>query len=263
MQSNRLKDIAEADIFLVSFPKAGRTWLRVLLGKAICDLYGLENRLIFRPVELTKAARLPVMIATHDESIPIQENGFAPLRPDKSKYRDKKIIFMVRDPRDVLVSFYFQATRRSDLFRGPISEFIRNEDFGIRRLLGFYEIWSAARNVPRDFLLVRYEDLHENAGTILRSALQLFGILNAEDEIIERAVQFAQFENMKKLEREGYFESPKLRPADPRDPDSFKVRRGKIGGYRDYLSGTDSKFLNRTIAGFPCPFYSVAKASRL
>jgi hypothetical protein len=31
-------------------------------------------------------------------------------------------------------------------------------------------------------------------------------------------------------------------PGDVRDPESFKVRRGKVGGYREYLSIEDQKY---------------------
>ena len=33
-----------------------------------------------------------------------------------------------------------------------------------------------------------------------------------------------------------------LRAGDVRDPESFKVRRGKIGGYEDYLSAEDRQY---------------------
>jgi hypothetical protein len=33
-----------------------------------------------------------------------------------------------------------------------------------------------------------------------------------------------------------------LHPGDVRDPESFKVRRGKVGGYREYLSAEDQQF---------------------
>ena len=33
-----------------------------------------------------------------------------------------------------------------------------------------------------------------------------------------------------------------LHPGDVRDPESFKVRRGKVGGYREYLSLEDQKY---------------------
>jgi hypothetical protein len=47
---------------------------------------------------------------------------------------------------------------------------------------------------------------------------------------------------MQKLEAAGAFDSNILHPGDVRDPESFKVRRGKVGGYREYLSFEDQKY---------------------
>jgi hypothetical protein len=36
--------------------------------------------------------------------------------------------------------------------------------------------------------------------------------------------------------------------GDPRDPESFKVRRGKIGGFADYLSQDDQEYAAAALA---------------
>jgi hypothetical protein len=59
------------------------------------------------------------------------------------------------------------------------------------------------------------------------------------------------------------------RPADatpfsagrPGDPESFKTRRGKIGGYVDYLSAEDIAWLNRRIDAELDPFYGYSSAA--
>jgi len=47
---------------------------------------------------------------------------------------------------------------------------------------------------------------------------------------------------MKKLEGAGAFTSKILRAGDTQDPESFKVRRGKVGGFEDYLSPDDQVY---------------------
>ena len=97
---------------------------------------------------------------THDGSSNTEGRPWQDLDTDKSRYHGKKVVYLTRDPRDVVVSCYFQATRRKSLFHGTISEFIRSDKYGIRKIVAFNRIWHAARNVPEAFLLVRYEDLH-------------------------------------------------------------------------------------------------------
>jgi Sulfotransferase domain len=57
------------------------------------------------------------------------------LETDKSRYRGTKVLYLIRDPRDVVVSCFFQATRRKKLFRGTLSEFIRSDNYGIRKIV--------------------------------------------------------------------------------------------------------------------------------
>ncbi|MCH6568301.1 MAG: hypothetical protein IH801_08085 [Nitrospinae bacterium] len=42
-------------------------------------------------------------------------------------------------------------------------------------------------------------------------------------------------------------EEPRLAPADPQDPESFKVRRGEIGGHKRYLSAADVEYVEERI----------------
>ena len=71
----------------------------------------------------------------------------------------------------------------------------------------------------------------------LADHVQVIGI-----DMFQEALDFSRFENMQRLEAAGAFDSKILRPGDVRDPESFKVRRGKVGGYRDYLSAEDQEY---------------------
>ena len=50
-------------------------------------------------------------------------------------------------------------------------------------------------------------------------------------------VAFASVENMRKLEEKGAFwlAGSRMKAGDKANPNSFKVRRAKVGGYRDYF----------------------------
>ena len=52
---------------------------------------------------------------------------------------------------------------------------------------------------------------------------------------VDEAAAFASFENLRKLEASDFFKNSRLSPRNREDPDSFKVRRGKVGGYLDYF----------------------------
>jgi hypothetical protein len=54
---------------------------------------------------------------------------------------------------------------------------------------------------------------------------------------------------MQKLEAAGEFGSKILQPRDREDPETFKVRQGKVGGFREYLSAQDQRYAAQVCAG--------------
>lgn len=251
-----------ARVYVISFPKSGRTWLRMLIGKILCDRYSLDETQMLDTISLTaKAGVLPVNFI-HDGSEYIEASTFFRFNPDKSMFCDKKVIFLCREPKDILVSSYFQATRRIpqySKFKGTISKFIRHPQYGAKKLISFYKLWDKNRAVPKEFLLISYEEMHRDPHKILRKVLDFIEAKNISNSVIKNAIQFAKFENMKNMEKENKFNNPILQSTDPQDNDSYKVRQGKVGGYRDRLSQEDIDYIDRTVAQLSCPFYSTNK----
>jgi hypothetical protein len=52
---------------------------------------------------------------------------------------------------------------------------------------------------------------------------------------------------MQRLESQNAFGVERLEPVDPGDPESFKVRRGKVGGFPDYLDATTVELLDEKL----------------
>src|SRR2546430_17423251 len=129
------------------------------------------------------------------------------------------------------------------------------------KIVTFNRIWHAARNVPEAFLPVRYEDLHVAPREVLRCVLEVMGVSRIDDGLLDRAIEFASFNNMRRMEQEGQFQSKKLRPRDSCDEESFKVRKGKVGGYVDYLNPADRAFVDRVIRELDDPYWPPSRGS--
>lgn len=149
------------------------------------------------------------------------------LRFDKSEYRDKRVLLLGRDVRDTLVLAYFHATRRLRFFTGTISAFVRDERYGVDKVLAFYRHWHAARQVPRAFMFVRYEAMHADPAGILGRVLQFIGTPDLPAATTAAAADFARFENLRDAEARNLFDNPVLATRPNADPEAFKVRRGK------------------------------------
>jgi hypothetical protein len=248
--------MTKPNVCVISFPKSGRTWLKLMIGKALCEHHHVDDSEMLDFDRLAASTGIPVTSFLHDGSSLKEAERFDELATSKAEYADSAVVFILRDPRDVMVSLYFQATKRRRAFSGTIEDFIRDPTHGIRKCAAFHRIWAENQHVPRKFLLVSYEDMKRDPAHAVRSVLGLLGMNDISPAAVDSAVSFGDFENMQQLESSGHFDDPILRPGNRDDPDSFKVRRGKVGGYHDYLSDSDCAYMEKVMAEEGGPFHA-------
>jgi hypothetical protein len=196
---------------------------------------------------LTGKAGLPRTRWWHDGSDLALAHPYQRLSAGKRGYRSKTVVVLVRNVKDVLVSSYFQATKGVQTFQGSISEFIRDDRFGARKVLTFYNQWFTGQSVPRAFHVLRYEDLHRDTRGVLAQALAIVGADGMDEDVLAAAIEYGRFDRMKDMEQGKVFDNPVLRVKNEQDPESFKVRRGVVRGYVDYLSDEDIRYIDRVI----------------
>jgi len=245
--SSRARQLAGGDAIVVSIPKSGRTWVRTFLCAYFCKK--IEQSFTLEP---EKYGGVPQIIYTHD----LFEQRTKADRWDKlrGKYlipqRDRTgrpIILLARDPRDAFVSLYIQLPRRTketpdELKQISASELLRDPAFGIESMVEIMNSWLAEWSDRGDFLLLRYEGLRSDPEPDFRRLLHVLGERPLQERAFSHALEFSDFGQMQKLESAGAFASKILRAGDTKDPESFKVRRGKIGGFEDYLSPDDQVY---------------------
>lgn len=232
-------------LYIVSYPKCGRTWLRVMLSRAAylvngCNNISMENILFGSDKNVN-------IVFDHDCAnwVPSPKH-FRSLKFNKVKFKDKRIIFLVRDPRDILVSAYMHLKYREHLFNGNISAFIRNRYLGIDKVIAFMNMWYSNRKIPKELIVISYEQVHKNTFKIFKSIIN-FAEVEISDDIILDSINYSAFNNMQKMEKSNVDEIPWLKPGNSKDFRTFKTRKGKIGGFKEELSIDDVDFLNKII----------------
>jgi hypothetical protein len=244
-------------IQLISYPKCGRTWLRMMIGKALAEEFHLP---MVNPLNLNEyhrySGQIPRIKVGHDDK-PHRKKP-ADIERDKQQYGRSKVIFLVRDPRDVITSLYYHMTYRLQASNGSISEFIRKEVGGIHSLITFYNIWAENQEQTAAFLLVRYEDLHQRPQEELKSIFNFMGVEVAAMSI-EKAIMQSSFQNMREIEKAQSLSGVALRSVDPANEQSYKTRKGKTGSYRQDLQPEDIAFLNEVIAANLSDYYGYYK----
>jgi hypothetical protein len=250
----RLNMLRESDLIILSLGKSGRTWLRAMISNLYHQRHGVpENKLIRFDDFHQHDPAIPKILFTHDlprdpwnQRQRWRQHGPA----GKEPFHGKRVLLLARDPRDVAVSMYFHYAKRSpsetrarlglpeDMIRDlSVAEFmLGSQRERLTRYVDVLNTWAARLRALPGSLMVRYEDLRAEPERELQRIVDAFlgGGFTAEQ--IQRAVAFASLESLREKERQGFFASERLRAGDPSDMDSYKVRQGKVGGWRVHLN---------------------------
>jgi hypothetical protein len=193
------------DIFLVSYPRSGNTWTRFLLG----NLIDQNNPVTFSNIE----ARIPEIYFNRDRVLRQLP------RPRMLKSHEcfqphyPRVIYLVRDPRDVAISFYHHNVKARNISDDyPMAKFVPrfiagefDPKFGSWRdnVLS----WTLVRKEDPGFLLLRYEDMKLDTVSVLASVVAFldrcaFRKIDSNPEALRRTVELSSAENMRALEKQ-------------------------------------------------------------
>ncbi len=266
LAAHELAKARRAGLLLIGHPKSGNTWLKAMLSRLYQVRHGLPAAKLIGSDELARRnPAIPRIAATNGYYSYEGVIGRAlDVRAPDPQLRAKPAVVLVRHPCDIAVSWYHQFTRRQSAHkqelinhflahpvdRRTISmwDFVRHSDLGVSSLIAYLNTWERNHAGLERGLLLRYEDLRTEPAVWLRRIVERMDEHFAGDEIDE-AVRFASFDNLRELESRGFF--PKqggLNLRDPNDPNSFKVRRAKVGGYREDFSAEQVAELDALVA---------------
>jgi hypothetical protein len=251
-------------VVMIRHPKTGSTWLRTLLTQLYHHRDGISPKRVFVADEL----------ALQKKGLPrwVISNGWYSLEhliaeayaTNDPLIHGKKTLVLTRHPGDIVVSWHRQYQKRTKAFKRELIEadvnpdgridwqgmdrwqFVQNPQLGLPAIMRYYNFWAKTVNAREDALLVRYEDLRENTEATLRTITNLLGE-SFSDEAYQKAIEFGSVDNMRRLEKAGYFQNESLRLRDAQDADALKVRKAQVGGFRGDLSPEQADWVQAQI----------------
>ncbi len=211
---------------IVSYPKSGRTWISFALSSAHID------------ATLSHAG-----CSTNRREIGYPFRGVPP------QLRDIPLIFLHRNPIDTVVSMFYQVTRRDfrrwsrrwfrllpslvlkgNLPPATIDAFVRHPVYGVENICAHNRAWLDHVAIRTDCLILSYEELRAESAHHFQRILDFFKVTEvAGSELAARS----EFDRMKSAEKS--LRSTIATRTVAADPASYKVRRGKVAGYKDEL----------------------------
>ena len=262
------------NIFLASYPKSGNTWMRSLVG----SLYSFDKEFSLNTLKLIPLLSIKKNFDEFENKIYSDNNVlnldwvsqniiecqkilnkksnhlniFKTHSVRHKKYTNETVnagfIYIIRDPRDVVVSFKNFSGKSIDKIINELlfeKTNIINTN-GAHELLSTWELnvlsWLNYNTVPR--LIIRYEDLKLNTREIIRKVIGFLNKthrinLNLSDSDIDQVIENTNFNNLKKIEdKHGFDESSKY---------SRFFRTGTSNQWKDILSKTQLQLIENNL----------------
>ncbi|KAJ4791622.1 Sulfotransferase [Rhynchospora pubera] len=252
------------DLFVASYPKSGTTWLKALIFATMTrKKYPLDQNplLVYNPHQcivyidkhcslgrsrIVEAIPSPRVLSTH---IPYS------ILPDSITGSDCRMIYVWRDPKDVIVSLWhfaqkvYEGTPNLPSFSESFELFCEGKSYFGPIWNHIIEYWQESKRKPEKVLFLKYEDMLEEPIKYARILAKFIGCPYSEAEekqgVIEQVVGLCSFEKLKDLEVNKRGSGTIL---DGNFSFAAFFRKGMVGDWRNHMTSEMAQRLDGIVA---------------
>ncbi|KAK2511447.1 amine sulfotransferase [Columba guinea] len=241
-------EINDSDIFIATYPKSGTVWTQNILALIMSEGHrnGTENmemmdRIPWLEYNIKSAdfASLPSprIFATH---LPYY------LVPRDMRNKKGRIIYVTRNPKDVMVSYYHFSKFMNTLEKIPdfnlfMERFLSGKVLAsswIDHVAGWY---SHAEDF--NILFLTYEEMKKDLRSAVLKICSFLGKKLSEEEV-DSVVRQATFENMRKDPRANYENLPE--ELAEKNKGKF-LRKGTVGDWKNIMTVAQSERFDKVL----------------
>jgi len=224
-----LSKIAPTDIIIAGFPKSGNTWFQHLLASIVfgCNGEYTPDTLV---QELIPDVHFKNYFRRYSE-VAYFKSHYLP----KPEY--KKVIFLIRDGRDAMVSYYHYNKKLG--YDTTLTKMVREGDTVFPCMWHIHIQKWLENPYKADMIFVRYEDLLNDPLAEMKKVCKFINI-ERSDAYLEQSIATCSFDKMSKREKEQGWEGW--------NKEKTFLRSGKIGDYKKEMIIEDTAFFNQMSA---------------
>jgi hypothetical protein len=258
--------LQRADVAIVSFGKSGRSWLRVMISRYDQLVHGIPERVLLGFEQYPRRdSSIPKIFFTHDNYI----LGYTCEYDPKASFYGKKVLLLVRNLKDIAVSQYFKWQHPMRPAKQRLNQYpphgtdvsaydlVMDPTCGLSDIIAYSNLWAREAERVERLLIVRYEDMRSDPNKTLRRVMEFIDDDSANGSAVDAAVEYSSVENMRKLEEKNVFwlAGGRMKPGKKGDPNTCKVRRAKVDGYRDYFDDAGRAEIDELVNHDLSPIY--------
>ena len=233
------------DIFIVSFPRSGNTWMLFILANIMVEVLNLKMKVNFFNIH----GFIPDIHVGRD--LP-EYTGFFPFKrmiKSHSVYHPgyKNVIYIIRDPKNVMVSYYNYMVGLGHYDR-PISEFVKDKKLGVPAWSKHVTGWMDGIAAGTRFRIIKYEDFHNEPDKNIKKLGNLIGF-DLSDGQVSKVRDNCSFKAMQKLEKETGSLSLRRKNTNIQF-----IRKGSLTDWENELGAEEVAYIRSVVEKMPYDF---------
>ncbi|XP_068611867.1 amine sulfotransferase-like [Brachionichthys hirsutus] len=235
-------EIRGSDVFLVTYPKSGTIWTQQI----IISIYEFDGGLSKYPTNMGKMPWLEYIDNRENYHLRPSPRLFAchltpEFMPPGLEDKKPKIIYVIRNPKDIIVSYYhfcqiYNFLDTPESLEDFFEDFMKGK-VGSASWFDHVKKWKS-KSDQYDILYLTYEDMIVDLKTAVIKICTFLG-KNLSEADVEKVVEKSTFKNMK--------EDPKANYKFLTSVKGDFIRKGQIGDWKNYLTVAQSERVDQLL----------------